>query len=236
MKVSFKMSRILWALAGILAFSQSGVSQQEFPQSEFSSAHFGTPTTGPFGVPNDEFVRLLSGDINATGVYPLSGPNITDPDASTSAVDGWSWKIAVKADIPLTESATDYSIDKNTSYFTGSMITLEAPSSVVASYWDVCVIRWNFQSGYTDQLRQHSNQDDGTCSSVLNDSCRSDMSKAISSTWKNNTGNGRCQCPELKTISSCGTPPLSFTQGCTASCKYQPPQYPSVILDCGKPC
>lgn len=190
----------------------------EFPSDE-SSEHFGTgKPTGPLGFTIEKWTELLKADINATGEYALGeAPNTSN--ASTGSGGDWSWKIEVKADINLAESAyaTSYDVtEDHPLYTTGSQITLQAPSGGVAPDWGVCVFSWVTEFDYSDELRDHPDRDDGTCSSVLSDQCISDLRQNVTDMWKTGLG---CQCASIEKIDSCQPAPASFTQGCQASCK-----------------
>ena len=75
----------------------------------------------------------------------------------------------------------------------------------------VCVIHWRLDYN-SDELRE--GEDDGTCSSVLDESCRSEMADVVAETWTSRSGMDRCEWPDLIRGSS-GDPP-AFRQGSTA--------------------
>ncbi|RYP30528.1 hypothetical protein DL767_006205 [Monosporascus sp. MG133] len=192
-----------------LASAQPGASS-----SAFGSDNYGDSSYGPWGLDNAVMTTFLERP-NATGTYPLSGPETTSPASESGPVDGWAWDIRVRADIPISETnVTNYHQDLLSQYFTGSQIRLKSPSSEgIDPSWLVCVIRWQVDDDYSEELRQ----DDGTCSSVLDESCRSDMADVVANTWADRSGTDRCRCPDLSSISSCGEPPAAFDQGCSAT-------------------
>ncbi|RYP60998.1 hypothetical protein DL771_010283 [Monosporascus sp. 5C6A] len=181
--------------------------------SAFGSQNYGNRRYAPWGLEYDAMATFLERP-NATGNYPLSGPDTTSASES-GPVDGWAWNIRVRADIPINETnGSNYDQDVLSKYFTGSQITLNSPSSEgIDPSWLVCIIRWQVDEDYSEELRQ----DDGTCSSVLDESCRSDMADFVARNWADHTGSARCRCPDLSSISSCGEPPAAFHQGCGAT-------------------
>ncbi|RYP85971.1 hypothetical protein DL769_000834 [Monosporascus sp. CRB-8-3] len=154
-------------------------------------------------------------DIFSISSVHVGCPDTTSPASESGPVDGWAWNIRVRADIPISETnVTNYDQDTLSKYFTGSQINLGSPSSEgIDPSWLVCVIRWQVDEDYSEELRQN----DGTYSSVLGDSCRSDMADVVARTWADHSGTDRCRCPDLSNISSCGEPPAAFHQGCGAT-------------------
>jgi hypothetical protein len=205
-------------IAALVASHTAGATDWDWT-SGFRSEDYGDSKEGPWGLDNRIFYNLVNDHPNATGIYPLTGADTTvSPQSSSLATtDGWSWKIGVKADIPISITNASY---LNASYkpdlvsdvFTGTQITLNAPPGAkTAPGWRVCVFYWTVDDDYTDELRE----DDGTCSKVLSDGCRSDIYNAVATEWAVHT-DSFCNCPDLTRIGSCGTPPASFHQGCVA--------------------
>ncbi|CAJ2513934.1 Uu.00g020530.m01.CDS01 [Anthostomella pinea] len=181
--------------------------------STFTEDNYGWPTYGPWGLNNSLYSSLLSRQPNTTGKYPLSGPDIstTAPSSETGTVDGWAWTIDVKADIPINLSNHSYTPEVEAEYFTGAQITLHAPSNAETDLsWLVCVLDWEVDNSYTDDLRR----DDGSCSTALSSQCRSDMADAVAKGWSTQSGTNRCKCPDLTTIDSCAPVPAAFHSGC----------------------
>ena len=181
-----------------------------FVAAQSSTDHYGDRIYGPWGFDVDVLTSFFD-QPNATGNYPLAGPDWSSP-APNDPVDGWAWNIRVKSDIPISKTNLTEHYEKAnqmSDYFTASQITLQAPSGEVDPTWEVCIIRW-----YMDENFAELREDDGTCSSVLEESCRSEMADAVSETWADNDGASRCKCPDMGG-GSCGGPP-AFSQGCTA--------------------
>lgn len=179
----------------------------------------GGGTVGPGGVNFTEFGRLLDEQPNATGLYPLSGPDLTRRAAgSPELVDGWSWQIHVKADMPVNDSAPGHRGEQGR-YFTGTQVALHTPQfqgKNVTDGWEVCVMTWEINRDYSDALRG----DDGTCSSVLGEDCRKAITDSVAEGWKKSRAwYNRCTCPSLAELDGCGDPPAAFQAGCSASCK-----------------
>lgn len=141
---------------------------------------------------------------------PFSGPNISasaDALSDTAAgIDSWSWSIAIAADLPLVhaDDKTDFA-NQSELFYTGGVITLNAPSSLVdfngnltvADDWEMCLIRWDLNSfNYTDELRS----DDGKCTSGLSDECIADLKEAVAETQRSRY---RCTCQLIDSIPSC---------------------------------
>ncbi|KAK8087572.1 hypothetical protein PG997_002533 [Apiospora hydei] len=169
----------------------------------------GGGAVGPGGVNFTEFGRLLDEQPNATGIYPLSGPDLTGAVGSQEIadgwspelVDGWSWQIHVKADIPVNNSEAE----AQGKYFTGTQVALHTPpfKENVTDGWEVCVMTWETNRDYSDGLRE----DDGTCSSVLSEDCRKAITDSVSEAWKNSSRwYKRCTCPSLDELDGCGDP------------------------------
>ncbi|KAK7941609.1 uncharacterized protein PG986_013996 [Apiospora aurea] len=166
----------------------------------------GGGTVGPGGVNFTEFGRLLDEQPNATGIYALSGPDLTGAVGSPELVDGWSWQIHVKADIPVNNSEPSHRGEEaQGKYFTGTQVALHAPpfQENVTDGWEVCVMTWETNRDYSDALRE----DDGTCSSVLNEDCRKAITDSVSEGWKRSSRwYNRCTCPSLDGLDGCGDP------------------------------
>lgn len=157
---------------------------------------------GPWNEPRSEFDALLNKP-NATGKFPIAGPNISTPYSETRPIDGWSWSIDVVADFPIANSKTQ-AAHYGTKFYTGGKVTLNAPISLLSSSgnltvdddWQVCVFGWQLDGAdYPDKLRT----DDGTCSSLLTSECISGIYEAAT---KMNFG-GNCICPLSRDIPSC---------------------------------
>ncbi|KAJ3561354.1 hypothetical protein NPX13_g8978 [Xylaria arbuscula] len=125
----------------------------------------------PWYEPEGDFDTLLANNTNITGEYAIPGYNISAPYGSISPpdygkIDGWSWSIAVAANIPLENSTTAQNSD---SFHTGGKIVLNAPKSLVGDGgnltvedgWRICVFAWEVQNddSYPKALRK----DNGTC-------------------------------------------------------------------------
>lgn len=166
----------------------------------------GTEDEGPRDVPKSEFEALINKP-NATGTFPLSGPNISTPYFETNTIHGWSLSISVRADMPLKNSTlgSQY-LDK---VYTGGKITLNAPEALLNSSdsatknlsvnndWQVCLIHWGLDNQpYNNKLRE----DDGTCTSVLSTQCIKDME---GETIRRYQSSAHCFCPSITDVSSC---------------------------------
>ncbi|KAK8102267.1 hypothetical protein PG984_015413 [Apiospora sp. TS-2023a] len=178
---------------------------------------------GPGGVNFTEFGRLLDEQPNATGIYPFSGPDLTGAVGSQEIangwspelVDGWSWQIHVKADLPVNGSESGHRGEEG-KYFTGTQVALHTPpfKENVTDGWEVCVVTWETNRDYEDALRQ----DDGTCSSVLSEDCRKAITDSVSEIWKKSSSwFDRCKCPSLDELDGCSDPPAAFQAGCSAN-------------------
>lgn len=166
---------------------------------------------GPWGEPLTEFKSIINNPEkqNATGNFAIAGPNISAPasfstnnDGSFSGfsnIDGWSWSVAIVADLPLTNA----SVARNKSnFYTGGKLTFNAPSSLspsssqdlsVDNDWQICVYTWSlWGTAYPNKLRS----DDGSCTSVLSSQCVSDMEKAAAKS-------SDCACPISRNMPSC---------------------------------
>lgn len=201
-------------ITSLLASCNLGATQLLSP---FSSEHYGNPKVGPWYLGNDLFATLLNGNPNATGYYPISGPDVTRAATSSASVPGWAWDIKVKADIPISyANGTNYPESVQSNVFTGSQITLHSPSNTsMDPSWEVCILRWGLGEQYSNELRQ----DDGSCSSVLDDACRNDIQKTVAKSWAAASDSNRCLCPDLSSISSCGSAPATFKELCNPSCE-----------------
>ncbi|KAK6857398.1 hypothetical protein PG995_007585 [Apiospora arundinis] len=174
----------------------------------------GGGTVGPGGVNFIEFGRLLDEQPNATGIYPLSGPDLTGAVGSQEIadgwppelIDGWSWQIHVKADIPVNNSEPWHRGEEaQGKYFTSTQVALHTPpfKKNVTDGWEVCVMTWETNRDYSDALRE----DDGTCSSVLSEDCRKAITDSVSEGWKKSSSwYNRCTCPSLDELDGCGDP------------------------------
>ena len=158
----------------------------------------GIGNNGPWREPKSDFDNRLNTP-NATGDFPIAGPNISAPYSASSTINGWSWSIAVAADLPITNASISAPKDGD-EFYTGGKLTFNAPPSLLSSSsknlsvnedWQVCLFRWELNSAaYPNKLRT----DDGTCSSILTSQCISDIEKA---------GRENCLCPISRKISSC---------------------------------
>ncbi|KAI0199217.1 hypothetical protein F4808DRAFT_433084 [Astrocystis sublimbata] len=176
---------------------------------------------GPWHEPKAEFNRSLANSANITGKYPFPGPDTTS-DRPEDSKDQWSWSIAVAADLPIGNSRSAPDDDgQGPWYYTGGKLTLNAPSSIIGDdgnitvkgNWTVCMVKWdldfqpkeNNNRTYPDKLRD----DDGTCGSVLSDSCIAGMKSALRS---------NCRCPDPRTIPSCADQDEEIFDLFTAPC------------------
>ncbi|RWA07875.1 hypothetical protein EKO27_g7229 [Xylaria grammica] len=198
--------RCLTAIAGISSIPTTWAAKSE----DSIGLLYANDRDGPWYVPRAEFDAFLTNHPNATGNYPIPGPNISAPAAPSSlgnqsSVDGWSWSIVVSADMPLVNASYKPDDDgEGPFYYTGGKVTFNAPESLlgpggnltVDDGWQVCIFTWQINDfPYSDKLRS----DDGTCTSVLSDECIADMkSEALSATVK-----GQCSCPIMSKIPSC---------------------------------
>ncbi|KAI1340848.1 hypothetical protein F5Y15DRAFT_414572 [Xylariaceae sp. FL0016] len=182
--------------------------------------NYGTRLSAPWGINNTLFTSIVGENTNATGRYPLSTPDTSTPYSESGSNDtglhGWAWDIQVSANVPVSDTQVPerFDTDALASFFTGVEITLQAPSAAaVDSSWDVCIIEWQINSSNADDLRE----DDGTCSSVLSQECRDGMADAVAAAWQENSDAvERCQCPDLRSIDACGSPPAqAFNSQCT---------------------
>lgn len=162
--------------------------------------NYGGSEVAPWGL-NPSFFSSLLSQPNATGTYPISGPSV-----SSENTGGWQWQIAVRADIPINNTTSPQKVAYHGEAFTGVEITLQSPGNV-SSEFQMCVMNWDLSFGSEDALYD----DDGTCSSVLSDACRSDVASAVSENWDTR----KCQCPDLRSISSCSPGP-PFNSSCVA--------------------
>lgn len=161
----------------------------------------GTSDKGPWQEPKDEFETLLNNP-NATGNFPIDGPNIST-STSTRIIEGWSWSIAVVADLPIANSST-FATDYGDKFYTGGTITFNAPSSLLSSpsknlsvddNREICLFSWQLDGvAYPSKLRS----DDGSCTSILSIECINDLKVAAKL-----TSTGNCRCPIAKDIPSC---------------------------------
>lgn len=94
-----------------------GIAQEfEEPVRMFQQA--GVISNGrPWNIPASDFDSLLSSNPNATGTFPVTGPNISLPVSGSSNIYGWSWSISVVADIPIRNSS--WEIPERTQSYTG---------------------------------------------------------------------------------------------------------------------
>ncbi|KAI1358386.1 hypothetical protein F5Y08DRAFT_350873 [Xylaria arbuscula] len=165
----------------------------------------------PWYEPEGDFDTLLANNTNITGEYAIPGYNISVPYGSISPpdygkIDGWSWSIAVAANIPLENSTT---AQNNDSFHTGGKIVLNAPKSLVGDGgnltvedgWRICVFAWEVQNddSYPKALRK----DNGTCGSILSDKCIENLKQAALPALG---GDGRpsCSCPDIDILLACG--------------------------------
>ncbi|KAI3330750.1 hypothetical protein F4824DRAFT_515420 [Ustulina deusta] len=212
------------AIAGITNIAAvTSAETDEYPVELFAAIG----NYGPWGEPRAEFDASLANHPNATGSYPIPGPNISVPGNTLSSgnentVDGWSWSIVVAADLPLENSSVPHEGDaQGPLYYTGEKMTFNAPSSLVDSGgnltvsddWQICLFHWSLDGfPYTHKLRS----DNGTCRSVLTDKCIADIEEAAATSQKK----GRCVCPLAKDIPSCrrlGDKSMVFSNSCEAS-------------------
>lgn len=160
--------------------------------------------TGAWMEPIAEFEAGLDAP-NATGNYPIAGPNISAPYSETSNLDGWSWSVDVAADLPIGSAYTSkYGNDK---FYTGGKLTFNAPASLLSSSsrnltvnddWEICLYSWQIGLNWGSSVAAYPNElriDDGSCSSVLTSECITDLQNAISF--------GQCSCPPFRDIPSC---------------------------------
>ncbi|KAH6643481.1 hypothetical protein BKA67DRAFT_665287 [Truncatella angustata] len=163
-----------------------------------------TGDEGPWKEPIEDFEARLDAP-NATGNYRIAGPNISVPYTDDNTLDGWSWSLAVTADLPIaSELASKYGSEK---FYTGGKLTFNAPASLLASStqyltvnddWQICLFNWEISNvDYPDKLRT----DDGSCSSVLTSECITDLQKAVAT----RSSPYQCNCPVTKDILSCAT-------------------------------
>jgi hypothetical protein len=145
---------------------------------------------GPWNIPKTEFDNLLNNHPNATGKFPIAGPNLS--------IEGWSWSISVVADIPIVNSS--WNRPERSQFYTGGKLTFNGPSSPstqnlsVNDEWHICLFSWQLDDvHYPSDLRG----DDGTCSSVLNNQFIAELKNAVQ------TSPGRCPCPLRREIPSC---------------------------------
>ncbi|KAI1132610.1 hypothetical protein F5Y10DRAFT_292986 [Nemania abortiva] len=175
---------------------------------------FATDAEGPWQEPRVQFNGFLADNVNITGNYSIPGPNTSAPGQpishplgnSASDIYGWSWTIAVAADIPLENSSrVPHDDGQGPFYYTGERVILNAPSSLVNSGsgnlhvtddWKLCLVRWELLNvSYPEKLRS----DDGTCGSVLSPECISEMKTAVEESIHGTV----CMCPRASTIQSC---------------------------------
>ncbi|KAI0126718.1 hypothetical protein BJ170DRAFT_684298 [Xylariales sp. AK1849] len=192
---------ILFAAAAGIGISSVAAAQDAVEGS--ISILQGTDDKGPWNEPRAEFDTLLNSP-NATGDFPIAGPNISAPFSSSSVIDGWSWSIAVVANLPIANSST-LAAEYGDKFYTGGKLTFNGPPSLRSSSsqnltvdddWQICLFSWQLDgAAYPDELRV----DDGTCSSVLSSQCISDIEKAATASH----GAGRCECPLSRDIPSC---------------------------------
>ncbi|KAH8892266.1 hypothetical protein GQ53DRAFT_864141 [Thozetella sp. PMI_491] len=187
----------------------------------FTFNNYGNDKLAPWGVNLTSFDANLAAP-NATGRYPLPGPNISAPYGSPPGymiIDGWAWNIAVTADIPLS-LANHTSPGNQDQVFTGTTLQLVIPDSlltgapgsinaVVDESWRMCIMRWALPDDYNDSLRT----DDGSCTSIMSNQCIKDIQNYTAYTYKSSAS---CKCPDLgKILPSCSGNGLPG--GCAAS-------------------
>jgi hypothetical protein len=178
---------------------------------------------GPWNIPKSEFDSLLSDHSNASGNFPIAGPNISAPSSATSNIDGWSWSISVVADIPIKNSILQ--IPQRGQFYTGGKLTFNGPPSLLSSSssstqnlsvsdeWQLCLYSWDVSIGgapYPSNLRS----DDGTCSSVLSSQCMTDIRNAAQSS------SGKCSCSVARSFPSCsalGNDSALWSNNCAAA-------------------
>ncbi|KAI0196398.1 hypothetical protein F4808DRAFT_323068 [Astrocystis sublimbata] len=188
-----------------------------------------TEEEGPWHEPRLEFDMFLANRANATREFPIPGPNISAPGSSSgpqtgSTTDGWSWSIAVAADMPLDNSSiAPKPNSEGPFYYTGLKVNFNAPPSLVTSNggknltvdddWEICLYAWDLNFGqhdlgeYPDKLRS----DDGTCASVLTEECIADMKRAA------RPNQSQCSCQELPSCKTDGDAGKVFGNNCYAS-------------------
>ncbi|EPE30702.1 hypothetical protein GLAREA_03669 [Glarea lozoyensis ATCC 20868] len=151
----------------------------------------------PWDIPGTVFDNLVNNHPNATGNFPIAGPNLSM--SSNSNIEGWHWSISAVADIPIVNSS--WNRPERSIFYTGGKLIFNGPSSPsnqnisVNDDWHICLFNWQLDNvPYPSALRG----DDGTCSSVLNNQCIAELKNAVQ------TSSGRsCSCPRKSEIPSC---------------------------------
>ncbi|KAK4139284.1 uncharacterized protein C8A04DRAFT_33252 [Dichotomopilus funicola] len=154
----------------------------------------GSPT-GPWNIPEATYNEVLDSP-SAVGRYTLEAPDISVRYPSPDQFANWTLAVSVASDFPLPWSNTNEAEQDTTSNrtFTATRVRLTPPAGIdVDSSWEVCVLNWDVNlETYPTQLRI----DDGTCTSFLSEQCIRDVEQSVLV--------GRCSCPNLREIESCG--------------------------------
>lgn len=195
-----RIIRAAWILL-IITAGNIGIGSVEAGKATVDGAieiALGTDNQGPWHEPKTEFDNLLHSP-NATGSFPISGPNISAPYSPSAKPEGWSWFIAVVADIPIENSSVAGQNESENTFYTGGKMILNAPPShsqnlTVDDDWEICISRWQLDgAAYPSKLRS----DNGSCLSVLTNQCIDDIKVAANT--------GRCSCPLSREIPSCAS-------------------------------
>lgn len=130
---------------------------------------------------------------NTVGRYSLEAPDISVRYPSPGQFADWTLAVSVVSNFPLPrDNRSDSEWEDLT--FTASRVRLTPPAGLdVDASWEMCVMNWDINlETYPTQLRT----DDGNCTSLLSEECIRDMEQSVVF--------GRCSCPNLREIESCG--------------------------------
>ncbi|KAK4441993.1 hypothetical protein QBC34DRAFT_339411 [Podospora aff. communis PSN243] len=170
------------------------------------SDSFGTGGAAPHNFANSLFDAILNGEPDATGIYPLPGPNTSLPYSSPSRdpVPGWALTVSTAQSVSIPNGP-----DKG---FTAARISLSVPDwDNVHDSWQVCVLEWraDLDGEYPAAMRE----DDGSCGKVLSRECVSGVEAETVRRYRVANGDTACVCPSLEGIGACGEEARGLLRG-----------------------
>ncbi|TKW53729.1 hypothetical protein CTA1_1008 [Colletotrichum tanaceti] len=156
---------------------------------------------GPYAIDADVWASYFDDDDDDDGetpaysaYYPLVGPNVSEPYPG-SLVDGWSVSVAVRDNIPLTNASllrlAGGASDRD-KFIAGVRVTLNPPAALLEDEdegddddesketranwamdpsWRLCYSHLTFPSTQSGATQARLADDDGSCSSLWNETC-----------------------------------------------------------------
>lgn len=167
-----------------------------------------TAEKGPWGEDLSEFNKLLDDSPTAMGYNSFRWYNVSTTATELTRMDGWSWNLTIKGDMPVSgiENAADHPKDH---VYTGGKLSFQAPQEllkpdgsglVVNDEWKICLVRWDLGGQlYNQGLRT----DLGSCG-VLTDKCETALRDRLRpSTGGDYAESGWCKCPRAEDVPEC---------------------------------